>query len=280
MDFHHRLQPTRRHTHGAPHNTGFGQRRIEDAVGAEIHLQTVREFEDSALALHHFLGQILFTAAIGHVFAKDQHALVVLHLIAQRVIDQVRHGLGRACLFHRFFRSLLQRRGLPVKRWRLRIEIRRIDPVRDGIQFGQRRYQGPIRRLLNILIDHLLHRMQARFVENAFLKQEAAMPGKRIARHFIGQLRRRTVELFIVRKRVRIGSRHMSVQESRTLPGTDVINRAVQRGEAGNDVRAIKFLKVKSREIRHQLRNVAAGGLRFHRHGNGIVVILNANQQR
>jgi len=52
-------------------------RASENTVSAKLHLQTRRQLEHATLALNLLLFQILFTAAIGNVFAKDHNAVVV-----------------------------------------------------------------------------------------------------------------------------------------------------------------------------------------------------------
>src|ERR1700691_5253736 len=92
------FQSARSHARGPTHNGGLGQRRVEDAVGAELVLQAEGEFEDSAFAFHQLALQVLFAAAIGHVFTEDHDALVALHFVAQSYVDQVGHGF-RSWLF-------------------------------------------------------------------------------------------------------------------------------------------------------------------------------------
>ncbi len=95
LDLHHRLKSARSHACSAAHDGGLGQRRIENAVVAELVLQAEGQLEDSTLALHQLAFQVFFAAAIGHVFAEDHDALVALHFVAQRRVDQVGHGLRR-----------------------------------------------------------------------------------------------------------------------------------------------------------------------------------------
>src|SRR5580658_10835191 len=71
LNLHDGLQPACGHAGGAAHDRGLGQRRIEDAVRAKLVLQAERQFEDSAFAFDQLALQILFAAAIGHVFAED-----------------------------------------------------------------------------------------------------------------------------------------------------------------------------------------------------------------
>ena len=68
-------------THSAADNVCFGQRRIEDAVAAELGLQPGRQLEDAALALHQSFTQILLAAAVGHVLAEDDDARIAPHLV-------------------------------------------------------------------------------------------------------------------------------------------------------------------------------------------------------
>ena len=77
-------------TDGAAHDVGLGQRRVEDALRAELGLQPGGELEDAALALD--LGQRLFAAGVGHVLAEDDDARVAAHLVVQAGVDQVGHG--------------------------------------------------------------------------------------------------------------------------------------------------------------------------------------------
>ena len=98
LNLDHRLQPARGHARGAAHDRGLGQRRIEDAVRAKFVLQAEGELEDSAFAFHQLPLQVFFAAAIGYVFAEDHDALVALHFVAQRYVDQIGHGLGHRLL--------------------------------------------------------------------------------------------------------------------------------------------------------------------------------------
>ena len=51
LDLDHRLQSARGHADGAADDVGLRQRRVEDAVGAELALQSGGQLEDAALAL-------------------------------------------------------------------------------------------------------------------------------------------------------------------------------------------------------------------------------------
>ena len=92
LNLHHRLESAHGHAEGAAHDVGFGQRRVEDALGAELALQAAGDLEDSALALQLLVVQIFFVGAVGDILAEDDDALVAPHLVAQAEVDEVGHG--------------------------------------------------------------------------------------------------------------------------------------------------------------------------------------------
>src|SRR5258706_14178225 len=71
----------------------------------------------------------------------------------------------------------------------------------------------------------------------------------------------------------------MAVQEGRTLSGTNVINRAMEGGEAGDHIGAVEFVEMEIGKTCDQLGDVASGGLVFYRNRKCVVVILHAYQQ-
>ena len=82
LDFDDRLHAADGHADGAADDVGFGERRVEDAVGAELLLQAGGELEDAALAFDLALAQLLIAAGVGHIFAEDDDARVAAHLVA------------------------------------------------------------------------------------------------------------------------------------------------------------------------------------------------------
>ena len=68
------LQAADGHADGAADDAGFGERRVEDAVGAVFALQAGGGFEDAALPF--YVLEIFFAAGVGDVFAEDGDALV------------------------------------------------------------------------------------------------------------------------------------------------------------------------------------------------------------
>ena len=92
LNFDDRLHAAHGVADGAADDVGLGQRRVEDALGAELGLQAGGELEDAALAFD--LGERLFAAGVGHVFAEDDDARVAAHLVVQAGVDEVGHGAG------------------------------------------------------------------------------------------------------------------------------------------------------------------------------------------
>src|ERR1700733_11039686 len=43
---------------------------------------------------HQLLTEIFFAAAVSDIFAEDDDAFVALHFVAERRVDEVRHGFG------------------------------------------------------------------------------------------------------------------------------------------------------------------------------------------
>src|SRR5207245_7138789 len=103
LDLDYRLEPTCGHADGPAHDVGFRQRRVEHALAAIFHLQAGGQLEHAALALNLLLLEILFTAAVGNVFAKDDDTIVALHFVFQAGVDLVGHGLFRTLRLRRSF---------------------------------------------------------------------------------------------------------------------------------------------------------------------------------
>ena len=127
LDLDDRLQAAQRHADAAADDVGFGERRVEDAVAAELPLQTVRHLEDAALALDR--RQRRFVAGIGDVLAEDDDARIARHLVAQRRVDGAHHRLGgRRCAAARWRASSGRRIDVGrehVERRRVRIRLGR-----------------------------------------------------------------------------------------------------------------------------------------------------------
>src|SRR5437773_860176 len=75
------------------HDVGLGERRVVDALAAELALQPPDDLEDAALPLHDL--EELRAAAIGHVFAEGADAGVAGPPVLDAGFEE--GGVTRAC---------------------------------------------------------------------------------------------------------------------------------------------------------------------------------------
>src|SRR5207248_6049855 len=68
-------QPVHRHADGGADDPGLRERRVDDAIGAELLDQSDRSAKDAA--------------ELAHVFAQHDHARIAAHLDLQRVVDRL-----------------------------------------------------------------------------------------------------------------------------------------------------------------------------------------------
>ena len=81
LDLRHRPQPVHRHSDRGADDARLGQRRVDDAVGAELLDESQRGAEDAA--------------ELAHVLAQHHHPRVAAHLDPERVIDGLDDVPGR-----------------------------------------------------------------------------------------------------------------------------------------------------------------------------------------
>src|SRR5450432_25468 len=79
---------------------------------------------------------------------------------------------------------------------------------------------------------------------------------------------------------MRIRAGHVAVEEGWALAGTNVVDGAMQGGKAGDDIGAVELVEMEIREAGDEPGDVAAGGLGFDGDGDGVVVVLHADQER
>ena len=137
--------------------------------------------------------QRVLAAAVRHVFAEHDDARVARHLVLQRAIDRRDHRV-RACLL-----------ALPASRTlRRRIDVGREDVEADRIDVRLRRLNRAIRGVVHFAVDVVADRGEVFVGRQPFGLQQFRELDERIARRFLGAFRRRLVELFVVRQRVRV----------------------------------------------------------------------------
>ena len=149
-------------------------------------LQTVRHFENAALAF--YLRQFIFVAAVGDVFAENQHARVASHLILQAGIDEIHHRLWLSMKFRRVVEVL-----------RSRIHARRIDVPEHGIGRHRLSPKGFVRSLTNLILDRCLDFFQLLFRDQLFKLKELGQTGHGVALRLLLAHFLRFVEPLIVR---------------------------------------------------------------------------------
>src|SRR6202047_2821993 len=72
----------------------------------------------------------------------------------------------------------------------------------------------------------------------------------------------------------------MGVDKSRTRAAAAMVSRAPEGGVSDDGVGAVNLFEMKVGETGDEARNVAAGGLHFHGHGNRVFVVLHAKNYR
>ncbi len=152
--------------------------------------------------------------------------------------------------------------------------------MQDRFLLRRGRFEGAVARLQH-LFGHLLFELVDRLlVEDAFADQEHLQAGDGIALGLFLALGLGAIEALIVGERVRIGTDDVPVHEPRPFAGADVLHRAGDGGIALDRIGAVALLEMEVGEIGHQARDVAARGLHLAGHGDGVLVVLDQEQNR
>ena len=263
LDLDHRLEAAMRQPNCAPHDVRLGERRVVHARTAKLRLQAVRRLEHAALPLH--LAEVLLARHVGHVLAEDEDARVAPHLVAHRDVDEVHHR-------RRLTREL--RRVFRVERRTRRIDIGRIQRPHRRLRRGLRLLERVVGRGQHLGVHRLVHGLDVRLRGVPLLHEPRGKRHDGIAGRFGFTLVRRLVDDLVVRQRVRVGTNHVRVHERRPLPVPRVSDCLLHDFERRQKIAAIHFLNEQPRERRDELRNRPARGVHFHRHRNGVAVVL------
>ena len=145
---------------------------------------------------------------------------------------------------------------------------------------GGRIVQSLLGSLVHLPIDFVGDVLQHAAVEDAFLDQELGEKQHRIALAFQLALGGGLVKPLVVGKRMRIRADDVGVHQRRPLALAAMIRGAAQNAVGGQKIRAIHFQAQQAGEALHQPRNVAAGGLAFDGHGDGVAVVLDQEKHR
>ena len=218
LNLDHGLQPAGRQPDGPADDVRFGERRVVDAIAAELALQTPCDLEDAAFALH-FL-EVLLATDVGDVLAEYQDPGVARHFILHAGIEQIHHGGRLAREMGIVFGIELLGRG---------IDIRRVDPQRRGFGLGLRRRERHIGGDLNLLFHLRLDRLDLALSRDPFFQEVLWERRQRVTFGFFFTFARGLVEDFIVGEGVRVGSSDVRMHDRRPLALAAPFRRAQDR---------------------------------------------------
>ena len=223
------------------------------------------DLEDAALAFH--LGQVLLAAAIGHVLAEGYDQRVAAHLLMQRGVDQVDHGLGLAVELGG--RTELVRGG---------IDLIGVQVAQGGIARGRIGVQSLLGGVVHFAVDLQRDAAQRVLVEHAFVQQKLGKALQRIARLLGLALGGSLVVPLVVGERMRVRPDHVGVHQRGAAPLTAVLDSRFHGRIGRQEIATIHFLLKEAGEAGHQRRNAGAGGLVFHRNRDSVAVIFDQEQ--
>jgi len=111
-------------------------------------------------------------------------------------------------------------------------------------------------------------------IEKAFANEEERKLGERVATGFGFALFRSLIELFVVGKRVGVGTRDAGVNKCGAAALASVGDGFLADGVAFQRVGAVAFGDVQAGKTFDQPGNAATGGLHFDGNGDGVTVVL------
>ena len=124
LNLHDWLDPACGESYCTPNDVRFRQRRIVNALGAELLLQTPCDFEDSTLAPH--LVDVLLAGNIGDILPKHDNARVPQHLIPHTLVEEIHHGRRIATELRIILGVELLRNRINVGRVHMQVERLRL----------------------------------------------------------------------------------------------------------------------------------------------------------
>ena len=225
------------------------------------------DFKHATLAGH--LRQYFRLARIGDVFAEHHNARVLRHLVLERAVDRRYHRVGL---------TLRQRRRLELRR--RGIDIRREHEVTGRFNCRLGRLQRGLGRLGDFAVHGRGHLVEVGLGRQLFADQERAHLGERIAQRLGRAFVRRLVEPLVVRQRVRVRPDHLGMHERGLALAPHPRHGVADHAVAVDEVGAIAAEDFEVRERLDQLRDIAAGGLHFDRHRNGVAVVFDQVEHR
>ena len=132
--------------------------------------------------------------------------------------------------------------------------------------------------VVHFAVDFQRNAAQRILIEHAFVQQKLGKALQRIARllglAFGGSL----VVALVVGERMRVRPDHMGVHQRGAAPLAAVLDSRFHGRIGRQEIATIHFLLKEAGEAGHQRRDAGAGGLVFHRNGDGVAVIFDQEQ--
>ena len=134
--------------------------------------------------------------------------------------------------------------------------------------------------LLDLLIHFVDDHLQRLPVQDALRDQPLGKFDDRVTSLLGCALGFGFVEALVIRKRMRIGSGDHGMHQRRTLSGARMRHRFSHGLIRRHEIGAVHFHPLQIRKTRHQSRDVSARRLLFHRHRDGVAIVLDQIHQR
>ena len=154
-------------------------------------------------------------------------------------------------------------------------EIFGVDVGENGVDLRGSGGEGAIRRLLDLGVDVALKLGDGGFVEDAFSEEMLLETSDGVAKNVGFDLSRGAISALVIGEGVRVGTDDVAVDKGRAAAIAAVLHGISHGLVAGDEVGAVDFGEVEVWEVRDEPGDVAAGGVRFDRGGDGVLVVFN-----
>ena len=144
----------------------------------------------------------------------------------------------------------------------------------NRLRLRQRRSQHLIDCRLQSVVNLFLQSVDCLFVEDAFADQKHLHARNGIACGIALALNVGTIEFFVIRERVRVGTDHVRVHKRRSDPRAAMRHGARQGSVADDWIGAVNLLEMEVGKTRDQARNISARSLHLDRHRDRVAIVL------
>ena len=160
------------------------------------------------------------------------------------------------------------------------IDVGRVDETLDGLGAGLLGGERGVGRGEHDCVDLLAHLRELVFGRVPLRDQPRREGRERVARRIGVAFFWRAIHHFVVRLRMRVRTNHVRVNERRPLPLARVVDRALHRLMAGDEVAAVDFLDVEVGKRRYELGDAAARGVHLDRNRDRVAVVFDEIDDR